>query len=73
MNGDVIIADDWGVATLNLNANDITLKNLTIANDYGFNHKEPRTVACASDTVTHQKIITNGHQMAFRRMIALQD
>jgi len=59
--------DDWGVATLNLDGNDITLKNLTIANDYGFNHKEPRTVVCASDTVSHQKVITNGgHQMALR-------
>jgi pectinesterase len=59
--------DDWGVATLNLEGNDITLKNLTIANDYGFNHKEPRTVVCASDTVGHQKVITNGgHQMALR-------
>jgi pectinesterase len=36
--------DDWGVATINLDGNDITLKNLTVANDYGFNHKEPRTV-----------------------------
>lgn len=61
--------DDWGVATLNLDGNDITLKNLTIANDYGFNHKEPRTVVCASDTVSHQKVITNsGHQMALRSM-----
>jgi len=59
--------DDWGVATLNLDGNDITLKNLTIANDYGFNHKEPRTVVCASDTISHQKVITNsGHQMALR-------
>jgi len=59
--------DDWGVATLNLEGNDITLKNLTIANDYGFNYKEPRTVVCASDTVSHQKVITNsGHQMALR-------
>ena len=59
--------DDWGVATLNLDGNDITLKNLTIANDYGFNHKEPRTVICASDTMSHQKVITNGgHQMALR-------
>jgi pectinesterase len=61
--------DDWGVATLNLNGNDITLKNLTIANDYGFNHKESRVVACASDS-THQKTITNGgHQMALRTML----
>src|SRR5215510_13002820 len=27
--------DDWGVATVNVNGNDITLKNLTIANEYG--------------------------------------
>jgi pectinesterase len=61
--------DDWGVATMNLNGNDITLKNLTIANDYGFNQKEPREVACASDTVNHKKTITNsGHQMALRTM-----
>lgn len=59
--------DDWGVATLNLDGNDITLKNLTIANDYGFNIKQPKTIYCAADTATHQKIITNrGHQMALR-------
>jgi pectinesterase len=61
--------DDWGVATLNLDGKDITLENLTIANDYGFNQKEARTVTCASDTVSHQKLITNsGHQMALRSM-----
>lgn len=61
--------DDWGVATMNLNGNDITLLNLTIANDYGFNYKEPRVVTCAADTVSHQKTITNGgHQMALRSM-----
>jgi len=62
-------ADDWGVATLNLNGNDITLLDLTVANDYGFNFKEPRTVDCPSDTITHKKVITgNGHQMAVRSM-----
>lgn len=61
--------DDWGVATLNINSNDITLKNLTIANDYGFNVKENRVVDCKNDTVTHKKTITNGgHQMALRTM-----
>lgn len=61
--------DDWGVATLNLNGNDITLLHLTIANDYGFNFREPRTVACASDTLTGKKVITHeGHQMALRSM-----
>lgn len=59
--------DDWGVATLNLDGNDITLKNLTIANDYGFNQKAPRTIYCPNDTVSKQKTITNkGHQMALR-------
>lgn len=59
--------DDWGVATLNLAANDLTFKNLTIANDYGFDYKEPRTINCAADSVTHKKVITNGgHQMALR-------
>ncbi|HVK97588.1 MAG TPA: pectinesterase family protein [Flavisolibacter sp.] len=60
-------ANDWGVATFNIAANDVTLKNLTIANDYGFNFKEPRVVPCAADTVTGKKTITkDGHQMAFR-------
>jgi pectinesterase len=59
--------DDWGVATLNLDGNDISLKNLTVANDYGFNHKESLTVDCPTDTANPQKVITNnGHQMALR-------
>ncbi|MEI9806816.1 MAG: pectinesterase family protein [Bacteroidota bacterium] len=63
--------DDWGVATMNINGNDITLKNLTIANDYGFNVKESKVIDCAADTVTHKKTITNGgHQMALRTMRA---
>jgi pectinesterase len=62
--------DDWGVATININGNDITLQNLTIANDYGFNFLENRIVDCPSDT-THKKTITkNGHQMALRSMKA---
>lgn len=63
--------DDWGVATMNVNGNDITLKNLTIANDYGFNVKENKIIDCAADTITHKKTITNaGHQMALRTMKA---
>ena len=63
--------DDWGVATMNINGNDITLKDLTIANDYGFNSKDDRVVSCASDSATHTKKITrNGHQMALRTMTA---
>lgn len=61
--------DDWGVATINLDGNDITLMNLTIANDYGFNNKGSRTVFCYSDTIDRKKDITNkGHQMALRSM-----
>jgi pectinesterase len=63
--------DDWGVATMNVNGNDITLSNLTIANDYGFHVNENKVVDCAADTITHKKIITNsGHQMALRTMKA---
>lgn len=60
--------DDWGVATLNLNGNDITLKNLTVANHYGFLQKEPRMVACASDSSGRKLITKGGHQMALRSM-----
>jgi pectinesterase len=62
--------DDWGVATLNIDGNDITLKNLTITNSFGFDWKEDRTIHCPTDTsVSKQKKITkNGHQMALRTM-----
>lgn len=61
--------DDWGVATLNVGANDITLKNLTITNSYGFDSYE-RTIYCASDSSsTKMKTIRkDGHQMALRTM-----
>jgi pectinesterase len=63
--------DDWGVATMNINGNDITLKNLTIANDYGFNIKQNRIVQCALDSLNRQKLIRNdGHQMALRTITA---
>jgi pectinesterase len=60
-------ADDWGVATLNLKGSYITLKNLTIENSYGFDNDKEITIACASDTVKHEKKIRkDGHQMALR-------
>jgi len=61
--------DDWGVATLNVGANDITLKNLTVTNNYGFDFKE-RTIWCASDTTANKekKLRKDGHQMALRTM-----
>jgi pectinesterase len=60
--------NDWGVATLNLDGDDITLINLTIANDYGLTQKEPRVVACASDSSGKRTITRNSHQMALRSM-----
>lgn len=64
--------DDWGVATMNVGANDITLKNITITNNYGLDFKE-RTIWCASDTSTPdkmKKIRKDGHQMALRTLNA---
>lgn len=62
-------SDDWGVATLNVGANDITLKNLTITNEYGFESEE-RTIYCASDSSAEKmkRIRKDGHQMALRTM-----
>lgn len=59
--------DDWGVATLNLKGNDITLLNLTIQNTYGFDNGKEIIITCPNDTVTHKKTVRkDGHQMALR-------
>jgi pectinesterase len=59
--------DDWGVATLNVGASDLTLKDLAVVNSFGFDYKGEVTIACASDTVTHtKKLRKDGHQMALR-------
>lgn len=65
-------ADDWGVATMNVGADDITLKNLTIANSFGFDYKEPHTIYCAPDTSAGKMktLRKDGHQMALRTMNA---
>lgn len=64
--------DDWGVATLNIDGNDITLNNLTITNSFGFDlAKKDTIVYCASDSVNHKKTVSkDGHQMALRTMKA---
>jgi pectinesterase len=63
--------DDWGVATLNIDGNDITLRNLTVTNSYGFDTKEDKTIYCPTDTSSQQKTIKRGgHQMAVRTMSA---
>lgn len=62
--------DDWGVATLNLSGSDITIENLTIGNNYGFDHlneAEVQHIDCPRDTVHPFKTVRNdGHQMALR-------
>jgi pectinesterase len=62
-------ADDWGVATMNVGANDISFKNLTITNSFGFDWKNDVLIDCKSDTVSGKKTLTkSGHQMALRTM-----
>lgn len=63
--------EDWGVATLNINSSDITLKNLTVINSYGFDSLADRRIFCPSDTSNPNRIKTitpKGHQMALRTM-----
>ena len=58
---------DWGVATLNLSGNDITLKNLTVLNTYGLDAKGDTTINCPNGKdATTKTVRTNGHQMALR-------
>ncbi len=63
-------ADDWGVATMNVGADDITLKSLTITNSFGFDFKEEKIVQCHSDSTGQRKLSKNGHQMALRTIHA---
>ena len=54
---------------MNVSGNDITLKNLTINNTYGFDYLQDRIVNCPQDTINKQKTISrNSHQMALRTM-----
>lgn len=61
-------ADDWGVATLNVAANDLTLRNLTITNAYGFVQTNEIEITCPADSSGKKIIRRNSHQMALRAM-----
>lgn len=62
-------SDDWGVATLNIRANDLTLLHLTIENRFGFDFKEPFNISCRLDAHHPLKTVQkSGHQMALRLM-----
>ncbi|HSK11701.1 MAG TPA: pectinesterase family protein [Phnomibacter sp.] len=61
--------DDWGVATLNIGASDITLRRLTVENGYGFGQTDAVIIKCPLDTTQPTKTISRGgHQMALRTM-----
>jgi pectinesterase len=61
--------EDWGVATINTDGNDLTFQNLTITNSFGFDAKGEVVIPCATDTISHKKTISkNSHQMALRTM-----
>jgi pectinesterase len=63
--------DDWGVATVNIDGNDITFRDLTIINNYGFAWTNDIILPCPQDTVNTQKRVgRSGHQMALRTMNA---
>lgn len=49
---------------MNIGANDITMKNLTVTNNYGFEFKEA-TIYCTADTTSNRekKICKDRHQM----------
>lgn len=62
--------DDWGVATVNVDGNDITLENLTVINSFGFEYKGEEFVPCTSDSTGKKKLRKDDHQMALRTMRA---
>ena len=44
--------DDWGASVLNIKANDISLENLVVVNDYGFEVKDDSTVTTNVKSIT---------------------
>lgn len=57
--------DDWGAAPVNIRANDIYLKNLSVVNTYGFNLKEEFEIDCRGEKKLIRK---DGHQFALRTL-----
>jgi pectinesterase len=62
--------DDWGVATINVCANDITLQNITIVNSFGFDFEHNYNNSYPSDSTGAKAIGLRSHQMALRTMQA---
>jgi PelA/Pel-15E family pectate lyase len=57
--------DDWGAATMNIRAKDITLENLIVVNDFGFNATGDSVFMCDGKSKITRK---DGHQFALRCM-----
>jgi PelA/Pel-15E family pectate lyase len=62
-------SDDWGAATMNVRAKDITLENLVITNNFGFNATGDSTFYCEGKAKITRK---DGHQFALRCMPTTQ-
>jgi pectinesterase len=62
--------DDWGVATVNVDGNDISFRDLTIQNSFGFDHKKDTIISCPADTSKKRLVTKMSHQMALRTMRA---
>lgn len=58
--------DDWGVASLNIRANDISLEDLSVTNPYGFENTKDRIIDCPNDSTGKKLVRKDGHQMALR-------
>ena len=72
--------DDFGAATINVKAHDLTFEKLSVINDYGFNAKKDTTIICTNEAGNNQSTLPreegektgkkvvrkDGHQFAFR-------
>lgn len=57
--------DDWGSGVMNIRAQDVTLENLIVVNDFGFTAKGDSTFICEGKAKMTRK---DGHQFALRCM-----
>lgn len=57
--------DDWGAGTMNIRAKDVTLENLIVVNDFGFNATGDSVFICNGQSKITRK---DGHQFALRCM-----
>jgi pectinesterase len=63
--------NDWGVATVNIDSSEnISFRNLTVCNNYGFENVKETIILCDADSTGKKSIKQNGHQMAFRSFSA---